>query len=92
MIDLRLKPSCQLIVNISKQDGSLRLFLLLILHLVPFLPGVMIFPNAHFVELCPALSLLAIIIIAKKIIKIKKVKSWDTFNFNVTITDSSVFQ
>ena len=37
------------------------LFLLLIQYLVPFLPGVMIFPKAHCVELCPALSLVIII-------------------------------
>ena len=37
------------------------LFLLLILYLVPFLPGVMIFPKAHCVELYPALSLVIII-------------------------------
>ena len=63
MIDLRFYPSCQDISNVHylKSGWSFLLILLLILYLVPFLPGVMIFPKAHFVELCPALSLVIFI-------------------------------
>ena len=72
MIDLRFYPFSQDIFNIHyfKVGRSLLLILLLILYLVPFLPGVMIFPKAHFVELCPALSL--VIFIQYSVIRIQR--------------------